>query len=68
MSDNSATPSGGIGFSGLLGLLFIGLKLCGVIDWTWGWVLSPFWIPFMVYATLFVVGYTLIKIGSNGER
>ena len=33
-----------IGFPTLLGLLFIGLKLGGVIDWSWAWVLAPFWI------------------------
>ena len=30
--------------STLLGILFIGLKLGGVIDWSWVWVLAPFWI------------------------
>lgn len=34
----------GIGFSGLLTILFIGLKLTGQIDWPWVWVLSPIWI------------------------
>lgn len=35
----------GIGFLGLLAILFIGLKLCRVIDWAWWWVLSPLWCP-----------------------
>lgn len=30
-----------------LGLIFIVLKLLGVITWSWLWVLSPFWIPFI---------------------
>ena len=30
---------------GLLGLLFIGLKLGNVIDWSWWWVTAPFWGP-----------------------
>lgn len=34
----------GIGITGILGIIFIGLKLCGVIKWSWLWVLSPFWI------------------------
>lgn len=34
----------GIGFSGLLTVLFIGLKLTGYIAWPWVWVLSPLWI------------------------
>lgn len=36
--------SNGVGFTGLLTLLFIGLKLTSVIDWAWLWVLSPIWI------------------------
>ena len=37
---------GGIGFTGALTLIFITLKLTDVIDWSWGWVLSPLWISF----------------------
>lgn len=44
MSESSSS-SGGIGLGAALGLLFIGLKLGGVIYWSWLWVLSPFWIP-----------------------
>jgi len=44
MSDNNT--SGGIGFCGLLTILFIALKLTGYIVWSWWWVLSPLWIPF----------------------
>lgn len=36
--------SGGIGLSGALGILFIGLKLGHVIAWSWLWVLAPIWI------------------------
>lgn len=42
MSNNNST-SGGIGISGLLGAIFVILKLCGVIDWPWWWVTCPFW-------------------------
>lgn len=45
MSDSSSSASsGGIGFVGLLTLVFIALKLTHVIDWSWWWVLSPLWI------------------------
>lgn len=43
-NSNTTTVSGGIGFSGLLTIVFIVLKLCGVIDWSWIWVFSPMWI------------------------
>ncbi len=42
MSDkSSSSSSGGIGFVGLLTILFIGLKLTHFIDWSWWWVWSP---------------------------
>ena len=45
MSDEKTKVSkSGIGFSGLLTIAFIVLKLCHVIDWSWWWVLSPLWI------------------------
>jgi len=56
MSESSSS-SGGVGFCGLLALLFIGLKLGNVIQWTWLWVLSPLWIPFgVVVAVLIALG------------
>ena len=46
MSSNSSSSSSGIGFSGLLTVAFVVLKLTNVIDWSWWWVLSPLWIGF----------------------
>lgn len=43
MSNNSSSSNGGIGFVGLLAIAFIVLKLCGVIHWSWLWVLAPLW-------------------------
>ena len=43
-NNSSSGASGGIGFVGLLTVLFVGLKLTGYIDWSWWWVLSPLWI------------------------
>ena len=45
-NNNSGGSSsvGGISFGGLLTLVFIVLKLTGVINWSWIWVLSPLWI------------------------
>lgn len=49
MSSNSSSSSSGIGFPGLLTVLFIGLKLTGNITWPWVWVLSPLWISFALF-------------------
>ena len=54
MSGSTETSGGGIGFGGLLAILFIGLKLAGYIDWSWWWVLGPLWIPLAMIAALFV--------------
>lgn len=48
MSEDRGTTGGSVGFTGLLLLLFIGLKLGGVIDWSWWWVTAPFWIPLLL--------------------
>lgn len=39
--NTSRSSSGGIGFVGLLQILFIALKLTNYIDWSWWWVMSP---------------------------
>ena len=44
-----------IGGSTLLLIAFIVLKLCGVITWSWLWVLSPLWIPLAIAAVCFVL-------------
>lgn len=33
-----------LGFGGLLFIVFLVLKLCGVIAWSWWWVTCPLWI------------------------
>lgn len=55
MSDNTNSSSGGIGFLGLLTIVFITLKLTDVIDWSWWWILSPLWIPVALAAVVCAV-------------
>lgn len=40
---------------GILGLIFITLKLTGHIAWSWLWVLAPFWIPILIIVVLLVI-------------
>ena len=51
-AQTTTSKSGGIGFCGLLTVLFIGLKLTNYIDWSWWWVLSPMWMPLAVVLVL----------------
>lgn len=54
--ENNSTKSGGIGFCGLLTILFIALKLTKVITWSWWWVLAPIWIPFAIVLLFIIFG------------
>lgn len=65
-------PSAGPAFPilGVLGLLFVGLKLgeVGVVkDWSWWWVLAPFWAPVAVFLTLVVFGGLAIALSKGLE-
>ena len=51
----SSSSSSGIGFFGLLTILFIGLKLTDHIDWSWWWVLAPFWVGVVALLLVFLV-------------
>ena len=59
----------GVSFWGLLGLLFIALKLMEHIDWNWWWVLAPIWGPAALIATiiilLFIVGLIISCIKKS---
>lgn len=46
-----------IGFLGALAILFIALKLCNVVAWSWWWVLAPLWIPAAICAAIPVVTF-----------
>lgn len=62
MENNSNNVStGGVGFSGLLTLVFIILKLCKVINWSWIWVLSPIWITAIIGIVLLIILILFIK-------
>lgn len=60
MNSAKATAKG-IGFTGVLTVAFIVLKLCGVIKWPWLLVLSPIWISIVLWVLIFVIAYRLLK-------
>ena len=49
MKTNNHAGNGGVGIGMILTLIFIILKLCGVIHWSWVWVLAPLWISAIVW-------------------
>ena len=62
MNDNNTYYSG-ISATGLLGVVFVTLKLLKVINWSWWWVTAPFWIPIalVVLICVVLVFYLIIK-------
>ena len=71
MNDTSFnTTGGGIGFVGLLTIVFITLKLLGVITWSWVWVLAPLWISLAigVIAILVILVIVVIMALIDKER
>ena len=67
MSQQSSS-SGGIGFFGLLAIVFITLKLTGVIDWSWWWVTAPLWGGFAVLAGIGVIALLIAAVASAWRR
>ena len=55
------SSSSGVGFLGLLGIVFIVLKLNNAIDWSWWWVLAPFWIDGLLIVLLLIL-WAVVKI------
>lgn len=67
----SNSSGGGIGFFGLLTIVFVTLKLTGFIDWSWWWVLAPTLWPIALLLVLLIVwgGFIFIAwlIESSGK-
>lgn len=64
MADNDKNRAGGgIGFLGMLAILFIGLKLAGIITWPWWVVLLPLWGPFAAVAIFLLVAFAIHASG-----
>lgn len=70
MSDNnSSSSSGGIGLFGVLGVVFVVLKLTHVIDWSWWWVTLPFWGGFaFILLVLFILGIGIAILSFFANR
>ena len=59
---NSGAAGGGITLGGLTFIVFLVLKLCKVIDWSWWWVTAPLWIPIAIFVAVCVVVFVVAFI------
>ena len=62
MERRNNSAAGGISFSGLLQIVFIVLKLCNVIDWSWWYVLLPTIIPIGLAAMIVAVSFIIAVV------
>ena len=56
----------GPSFLSLLGILFVGLRLTGFIDWDWWLVLSPLIVETLLFLVGLVIG--LLMIASDNRK
>lgn len=57
--------SNGISLLGVLGIVFVVLKLVGVIHWSWWLVTMPFWIGIAIWATI-LIAFFILGLVTNG--
>ena len=57
---NSSSSSSGVGFSGLLFIVFLVLKLTNIIDWSWWWITAPLW-GWLAMVITGIAGYFIHK-------
>ncbi|MDV3674492.1 hypothetical protein CMU30_14005 [Elizabethkingia anophelis] len=69
MSDNNNSKNTGFGLASVLFIVFLILKLCKVIDWSWWWVTSPLWISVLIQvAILICAGIAFLFIKRKVEK
>jgi ABC-type siderophore export system fused ATPase/permease subunit len=60
--------NGSVSFIELLQIVFIVLKLCGIINWSWVWVLSPLWISITVMIIVVFIFAIKIRRDKSHDR
>ena len=63
-STNTVTVKSGLSLGSILGIVFIILKLCNVITWSWLWVLCPLWIGIAIWLAAIIIGLAVAFLGG----
>ena len=67
-NNETAARSSGMGFLGLLTIVFITLKLTGFINWPWWWVLAPLWGGLALVVGIFIVVFIVVFTFKSFQR
>ena len=65
MSKTTSNTGSGLTFATVLFLIFMTLKLCHVIEWSWWWVTAPLWIPFVLALLILIVAGVIYLIARS---
>lgn len=65
IKEKSSSVSISVGFTELLQIAFIILRLCKVIDWSWWWVLAPTWISIALALVGIIIGVIIAIIKGD---
>jgi hypothetical protein len=62
--------SGSLSLSLVIFVVFLTLKLSGVINWSWWWITSPLWLPFVVVlAIIFIISvFAIVSVLINDRN
>ena len=67
-NNNEVNVSIGGGFSGLLFIAFLILKLCNIITWSWWWVTAPLWMPLAFVIVVSIICVLVLAISEAIEN
>ena len=67
MSEKSRRANSGMSVASVLLVVFVVLKLTNLINWSWWWVLSPFWIPLVLVMTIVILYCVCVFIADRIE-
>ena len=59
---NTTKVQGSFPFLSILCLIFITLKLTGYITWSWLWILSPLWLPWVIVLGICVLWFSIMSV------
>lgn len=59
MANSNSNSNNGVGLGSIIFVVFLILKLCGTIDWSWWWVTAPLWIPFGFWISVLVLCFLI---------
>ena len=70
-TQNKQVSNSGIGFFGLLTIVFITLKLTGYINWSWWWILAPLYMPLAVVLGIalfaFLIAFIIVILSISNK-